>query len=120
MSARATHTAPGGNRRDLHRRKIPHTTIPEPKDQRAGRRHDSADGRPTGFDAQRYNKRNIAERAINRLKNFRAVTTRYDRRACIYLGTITVATLTLRLRTWSGKQDPALVVLGLPTGGNRR
>ncbi|MEW2426239.1 IS5/IS1182 family transposase, partial [Streptomyces nigra] len=37
--------------------------------------------------------------AINRLKNFRAVATRYEKRAYIYLGTITLAALIIWLRT---------------------
>jgi transposase len=87
------------NRVYLRRRKIRHT-IPERRDQRANRRRrGSAGGRPTGFDKQRYKKRNVVERAINRLKNFRAVATRYDKRACTYLGTVTVAALVIWLRT---------------------
>lgn len=56
-------------------------------------------GRPPGFDKERYKERNTVERAINRLKNYRAVPTRYDKRAYVYLGTITVAVTIIWLRT---------------------
>lgn len=36
---------------------------------------------------------------MNRRKQFRAVATRYDKRAYIYLGTVTVAALVIWLRT---------------------
>jgi len=44
-------------------------------------------------------RRRTVERAINRLKGFRAVATRYEKRAYVYLGTVTVATLMIWLRT---------------------
>ncbi len=58
-------------------------------------------GRPTGFDSERYKKRSTEdiERAINRLRGFRAVATRYEKGACIYLGTVTLAALIIWLRT---------------------
>ncbi len=87
------------NRRYLRRRGIRHT-IPERLDQRRHRRNrGSRGGRPTGFDRERYKKRNTVERAVNRLKDFRAVSTRYEKRAYIYLGTVTLAALIIWLRT---------------------
>uniref|UniRef100_UPI00403FF98C IS5 family transposase n=1 Tax=Streptomyces sp. DSM 41540 TaxID=3448657 RepID=UPI00403FF98C len=87
------------NRRYLRRRGIPHT-IPERLDQQRHRKNrGSRGGRPTGFDSERYKKRNTVERAINRLKGFRAVATRYEKRAYIYLGTVTLAALVIWLRT---------------------
>jgi len=74
----------------LRRRGIPHT-IPERRDQkerRAGR-----PGRPPSFDAETYARRNVAERCVNRLKQWRAVATRYEKRAANYRATVTVAAL---------------------------
>ncbi|MBT2454819.1 IS5 family transposase [Streptomyces sp. ISL-86] len=85
------------NRRYLRRRQIKHS-IPEPRDQRANRqRRGSKGGRPTGFDKAIYKRRNEVERAINALKNFRAVATRYDKRAYVFHGTVTVAAIRLWL-----------------------
>ncbi|MFE4956143.1 IS5 family transposase [Streptomyces sp. NPDC056653] len=87
------------NRRYLRRRGIRHT-IPERLDQQRHRQNrGSRGGRPAGFDSERYKKRNTVERAINRLKGFRAVATRYEKRAYIYLGTVTLAALVIWLRT---------------------
>jgi transposase len=86
------------NRRCLRRRQI-RPTIPEPRDQRADRRRKgSAGGRPTGLDRDRYRRRNEVERTINRLKNSRAVATRYDKRAHVFHGTVTAAAIRLWLR----------------------
>ncbi|MDO0936525.1 IS5 family transposase [Streptomyces sp. DG2A-72] len=86
------------NRRYLRRRQIKHT-IPEPKNQRANRqRRGSKGGRPTGFDATIYKRRNEVERTILALKNSRAVATRYDKRAYIFHGTLTLAAIRLWLR----------------------
>jgi transposase len=81
--------------RYLRRRQIRHT-IPEPKNQRTNRqRQGSKGGRPTGFDKTTYKRRNEVERTINALKNSRAVATRYDKRAYIFHGTVTVAAIRL-------------------------
>ncbi|MFJ9767257.1 IS5 family transposase [Streptomyces erythrochromogenes] len=86
------------NRRYLRRRQIKHT-IPEPKDQQANRqRRGSRGGRPTAFDKEMYKRRNEVERTINRLKHSRAVATRYDKRAYVFHGTVTVASIRLWLR----------------------
>ncbi len=41
--------------------------------------------------------RNVVERAINRLKDFRAVATRYEKRGHNYLAVVTIATMILWL-----------------------
>jgi transposase len=86
------------NRRALRARHIPHT-IPEPDDQKANRaRRGGRGGRPPGFDRQRYKQRNQVERLMNRRKQFRAVATRFDKLACRYQATVTIADIFVWLR----------------------
>ncbi|WP_406708172.1 IS5 family transposase [Streptomyces halobius] len=83
----------------LRKRGIRHV-IPEKKDHKAARlRRGSRGGRPPGYDKERYKARNTVERAIGKLKQFRAVATRYDQRGYVYLGTVTAAALLIWLRS---------------------
>lgn len=61
----------------------------------SGRKRD----RPTGFNKEICKRKNEVERTINALKNFRAVATKYDERACVFHGTVIVAAIRLRLRS---------------------
>jgi transposase len=83
----------------LRKRGIRHV-IPEKKDHKAARlRRGSRGGRPPGFDKARYKDRNTVERAIGKLKQFRVVATRCDKRRYVYLGTVTAAALLIWLRS---------------------
>lgn len=65
-------------RRLLRARQIAHT-IPERRDQRAQRA--ARPGRPLAFNKAVYARRNVVERCINRLKQWRGLATRYEKRA---------------------------------------
>ena len=69
-------------RRLLRRRGIA-AVIPTKSDQR----------RLPGFDRAAYRGRNQVERSVGRLKQFRRVATRYDKRAVNYLTWVTLATI---------------------------
>ncbi|GAA5119136.1 hypothetical protein [Pseudonocardia adelaidensis] len=82
------------------------TTTPEKSDQQKARAaKGSASGRPPTFDTAAYKQRNTAERAINKLKTFRAVATRTDKREYVFQGTIDVASIKIWLRH-PVNQDP--------------
>jgi transposase len=78
----------------LRRRGIPHT-IPERSDQREHRAR--RPGRPLAFDRERYRRRNVVERCFNRLKQWRGVATRFEKRADNYRAMLTIASLMLWL-----------------------
>jgi transposase len=59
-------------------------------------RRGSQEGRPANFAKEMYKCRNEVERTINRLKQSRAVATRYDKRAYVFHGTITLVSNRLR------------------------
>jgi transposase len=49
------------------------------------------------FDREAYRERNVVERQINRLKQFRRIAPRYEKRAANYLAMLTVAAILLWL-----------------------
>jgi len=61
-------------------------TIPRKSNERRGR-----------FDKHLYRERNRVERLINRLKQFRRVSTRYEKLATNYLAMLTIAAILLWL-----------------------
>ena len=67
------------NRDQLRRRGIK-GVIPEKADQAANRKKKgSRGGRPVTHDAELYKARNTIERCINKIKDWRALATRYDK-----------------------------------------
>lgn len=85
-------------RRVLRCRGIRHV-IPERKDQREQRRAKGYQGgRPPRFDREVYRLRSWAERCVNRLKQFRRVATRYEKRAANYLAFVHFASIIIWLR----------------------
>jgi transposase len=85
-------------RAHLRRRGIK-ATIPEPADQARNRlRRGSKGGRAPAFDAGAYQQRNTVERAFCKLRQHRAVATRYDKRDFVWRGTVDVASIRIWLR----------------------
>ena len=72
----------------LRRRGIAHV-IPERSDQRERRAH--RPGRKPAFDREAYRRRNVVERCINRLKQWRGLATRYEKRAASYRAAVVIA-----------------------------
>jgi transposase len=86
-------------RRLLRQRRIAHT-IPERSDQQQVRaRRGARGGRPPVVDPVRYRHRNVVERTIARLKQHRAIATRYDKLAVSYHSWLVLAALFLWLPT---------------------
>jgi transposase len=86
------------NRAYLRKRGIT-AIIPVKEDQKTNRRNRGRHGgRPPAFDREQYKGRNTVERCFSKLKQFRAVATRYDNREFIYQGTIDLASIRIWLR----------------------
>ncbi|MFV0131615.1 IS5 family transposase [Streptomyces sp. HMX112] len=78
------------------RRKGIRAVIPERADQKANRiRPGQTGGRPPAFDRELYKSRNVVERCFNRLKQFRAIATRFDKLATRYKAGVHLASLIL-------------------------
>ncbi|MDN4595232.1 IS5 family transposase [Polycladomyces subterraneus] len=85
-----------GCRRLLKRRGIAHT-IPERIDQRM--RRSQLPGRPLSFDQELYARRNVVERCINRLKQWRGIATRYEKKAVNFHAVLLIACLMIWLNS---------------------
>ena len=72
----------------LRRRGIPHV-IPERDDQRARWAHKP--GRKPAFDREAYRRRNVVERCVNRLKQWRGIATRFEKRAANFRAMVVLA-----------------------------
>ncbi|MFD5205440.1 IS5 family transposase [Streptomyces anulatus] len=82
--------------RHLLRRRGIAATIPERRDQVANRRRRGRrGGRPPVFDTEIYRDRNVVERCFARLKQFRAIATRFDKLANRYRAGVVLASLIL-------------------------
>jgi transposase len=79
----------------LRRRGISHT-IPERKDQKE--RGEGHPGRRPSFDREAYRRRNVVERCVKQaLKQWRAIATRYEKRAVNYRAMVVIASLMMWL-----------------------
>ena len=54
-------------------------------------------GRPLAFDHTVYARRNVVERCINRLKQWRGLATRYEKRAANYRALVVLASIVIWL-----------------------
>ena len=53
------------------------------------------------FDREAYRRRNLVERLIGRLKQFRRIATRYEKRAVNYLAMVTIGMIRLWLKPFA-------------------
>ncbi|WP_424190188.1 transposase [Actinokineospora sp. G85] len=91
------HTHP--NTRTAPRQRRIKATTPERVDQIARRKaKGSTGGRPPALDPDLHKLRNVVERRLNRLKQFRGLATRYATRAAYHRAEIILARIVLHLR----------------------
>lgn len=84
-------------RKALRRRGLRHV-IPERKDQREQRQKKGpVGGRAPRFEKAVYRLRSWAERGVNRLKQWRGIATRYEKRAHNYLALVQIASIMIWL-----------------------
>ncbi len=83
-------------RKLLPGRTISHT-VPERRDQRRSARRQGRPGRCPSFDRKAYRRRNVVERCVNRLKQWRAIATRYEKRAVNCRAMVVIASLMMWL-----------------------
>jgi transposase len=55
--------------------------------------------KPIGYDRKAYKRRNLIERCVNRLKQFRRIATRYEKTARAYLSMLGLAATRLWMKT---------------------
>lgn len=82
----------------LRRRGIRHVIPERRNEQEHRRRKGSRGGRPNRFDKAIYRLRSWAERGVNRLKQWRRVATRYEKRGANYLALVQIAAIIIWLK----------------------
>jgi transposase len=54
---------------------------------------------PIKYDREAYKRRNLIERCVNRLKQFRRIATRYEKTARVYLSMLCIASSLIWIKT---------------------
>lgn len=89
------------NRAHLRKRKI-RAVIPEKADQAANRKKKgSRGGRPVSYDADLYKERSSVERCINKIKDWRGLATRFDKKPESYMAGLQLRGAVIWLRSLS-------------------
>jgi transposase len=85
-------------RQGLLQPRPPRRAASAPDQQKSRAAKGSRGGRPPAFDTTAYKRRNTVERSIGKLKEFRAVAMRTDKREFVFRGTIDLASIKIWLR----------------------